>query len=342
MPEALTQSQIDELLNRMRSGDSVEEEAATKTEKEKVKKYDFSSPKKFTKDQIKSLSNLYENFARVLSSYLTSILRTVQEVTISHIEEQQYYEFSNALPDNTFIGMIDYTTGGEEGSDSATMMMEMSSVLCFTIVERLLGGMQQVETFDRPYTEIELALLESVMERVTQYLQDTWQSYFPMSAKLQSIETNGRLLQAYAPQDIVIIISVDVKNDEGTTNANICMPAENLERLINTFNGKYAHVVKKQDPDKEKEKQEQLMELLKQSDLVLEAVLDNSQMSLGDVSQLQVNDVISLGKRIDGDIIINVEGIPWYTAKLGVVGKKKAFKIVDAITTTTKGGERHE
>ncbi len=340
MPEALTQSQIDELLNRMRSGESVEEEEK-KEEKEKLKKYDFSSPKKFTKDQINSLNNLYENFARVLSSYLTSILRSVQEVTISHIEEQQYYEFSNALPDNTFIGMIEYNTD-ENTTESATMMLEMSSVLCFTIVERLLGGMQAIETFDRGYTEIELALLRSVMERVTQYLQDTWQSYFPMVATLDSIETNGRLIQAYSPQDIVIIVSVDIKSEDGTTTANICMPAENLEKIINSFNGKYAHTVKRQDPDKEKEKQEQLMELLKKSDLVLEAVLDQSQMSLGDIAQLQVNDVISLGKRIDGDIIVNVEGIPWYTAKLGVVGKKKAFKIVDALTTTAERGDRNE
>lgn len=46
------------------------------------------SPKKFTKDQLKSLNSLYENFARVASSYITSVLRDVCEIGVAQIEEQ--------------------------------------------------------------------------------------------------------------------------------------------------------------------------------------------------------------------------------------------------------------
>ena len=105
MSEALSQKQIDELLNKMKSGKIQEKE---EEQKGKIKEYDFASPKKFTKDQIRSLSNLYENFSRVISSYFTSVLRTVTEVTISEIEEQRYYEFSNSLPDNILVGMVSF------------------------------------------------------------------------------------------------------------------------------------------------------------------------------------------------------------------------------------------
>ena len=111
MADALSQSQIDELLQRVRSG-SMEEEGAEHTPKEK--KYDFASPKKFTKDQLNSLSNLYDNFTRVLSSYFTSILRSVCDITVSQIEEQRYHEFGNALPDNTLVGMIAFSPRSEE------------------------------------------------------------------------------------------------------------------------------------------------------------------------------------------------------------------------------------
>ena len=43
MAEALSQSQIDELLNRMRSGEPAQ---AVAEPEEKIKEYDFSSPKK--------------------------------------------------------------------------------------------------------------------------------------------------------------------------------------------------------------------------------------------------------------------------------------------------------
>ncbi len=335
MPETLSQSQIDELLARLRAGASIEEEPQ---KKDKAKKYDFSSPKRITKDQIKSLENLYENYARVLSSYFTSILRSVQEVTISNIEEKQYYEFSNSLPDNIFVGLVDY--GIEDSKiDVATMMIELSQRMCFTIVERLLGNLEGVEVFDRPYTEIEIALLRNVAEHVTHYLQDAWQRYFKLKTDLKSVETNGRLLQVYGPQDIIIIISVEVKSDSGSSDMNICMPAENLEKIIDTFNGKYAHSTKRQDPEKEREKRDKVMQEIERSSLVMKAELDHCQMTLGEIAQLQVNDVISLEKRIDGDIIVSVEDMPWYTAKLGEVGKKKAFKIVDIIAKPNGGNE---
>ena len=135
MAEALTQSQIDELLSRMRSGDS----QAQVEQEDKVKEYDFSSPKKFTKDQLKSLTSLYENYARFLSSYFTSVLRSACEVTISQIEEQRYYEFNNALPDNALIGMIGFAPQSSP-ADENTMMLELPTSFGFLLIDRLMGG----------------------------------------------------------------------------------------------------------------------------------------------------------------------------------------------------------
>ena len=54
MPEQLSQSQIDALLKKMASGgEDVQEE------KQKIKEYDFKSPKKFTKEQLKAMDGLY-------------------------------------------------------------------------------------------------------------------------------------------------------------------------------------------------------------------------------------------------------------------------------------------
>ena len=72
MSEVLSQSQIDALINSMRSGDVTSE--PEKKEK-KYKKYDFYSPKKFTKDKLKLLSGIYENYARLCSSRINNLVR---------------------------------------------------------------------------------------------------------------------------------------------------------------------------------------------------------------------------------------------------------------------------
>lgn len=327
MAEALSQSQIDELLNRMRSG-TIEE--APTNPKEKVKEYDFTSPKKFTKDQLKSLNNLYENYSRIISSYFTSILRSVCEVEIVQIEEQRYYEFNNALPDNTLVGMISFQPG-EEQYDESTLMLELSTGFGYLIVDRLMGGSGTVYAPERDYTEIEVSLLTMVLENVTRYMQEAWNNYFSLKTSLRSLETNGRLLQAYSQQDIVVIVTLEIKEENFVGTANICMPAENLEEVINSFSVKYSHSSKQQDPDKEKAKKDLMLESLKQSELQLEAVLDRCHMGLGDIALLQVGDVIALNKKIDSDVSVNIEGIPWYTARLGEVDTKKALKLVDSI-----------
>ncbi len=328
MAEALSQNQIDELLKRMKSGDMDDKEAGQVKSKEK--EYDFSSPKKFTKDQLNSLSNLYENFSRVISSYFTSILRSVCEINVVQIEEQRYYEFNNALPDKALVGMLSFKPESAQ-YDETTLMLDLSTSFGYLVVDRLMGGTGEVYAPDRDYTEIELAVLRSVFENIAKYLREAWANYFPVGTALRSIETNGRLLQAFSPQDIVVIVTLEIKEESFVGTANLCMPAENLEEVINSFSLKYSRSVKQQDPEKEKVKRDVVMDYLKHSDLELEAVLDDCQMSLGDIVQLQVDDVIALNKRIEENILVNVEGLPWYTARLGELDKKKALKIVGSI-----------
>jgi flagellar motor switch protein FliM len=106
MPEVLSQSQIDELLNGLSSGD-IDYEQSQKEDSKKLKEYDFRSPKKLTKEHQKVLKSIYEHFARHLASYFSGILRTYCEISVASIEEQPYFEYNNALPDAVLIAVID-------------------------------------------------------------------------------------------------------------------------------------------------------------------------------------------------------------------------------------------
>ncbi|MCL1804934.1 MAG: FliM/FliN family flagellar motor switch protein [Clostridiales bacterium] len=329
MAENLSQSQIDDLLKKMQSGGK-QETVEVEEPASKVKEYDFTSPKKFTKDQLNSLSNLYDGFSRVVASYYTSILRDLCEVSVVQIEEQRYYEFSNALPDNTLVAMMDFKPQ-EPNYDETVIMMELASSFGYLLIERLMGASGDVYLPDRDYTDIELTILRTVLDRVSEYLQEAWRNYFAVSTEMRGIETNGRMIQAFAPQDVVVIITMEINSGNFSCTSNICMTAENLDVIIASFSTKFARASKQQAPEREKAKKDLVMDYLKQSDLVVEAVLDQCQMSFNDVLQLQVNDVIALNKRIDSDICVTVDGVPWYNARLGESKMKKAVKLIDTI-----------
>ena len=60
MADVLSQKQIDELLNSFNTqGSNAFEEIEEKDDKN-VKSYDFKTPKKFTKEQLKVIDNIFE------------------------------------------------------------------------------------------------------------------------------------------------------------------------------------------------------------------------------------------------------------------------------------------
>lgn len=328
MAEALSQSQIDELLNKMRTG-TIEEESS-QDKKEEVKMYDFSSPRKFTKDQLKSLNTLYENYARLLAIYLTGILGDVCSVEVSNIEEQRYYEFNNGIPDSTLVAMINFAPEIDD-SLPTTLILQLETSYGYFIIDRLLGGSGIAFSPDREYTEIEISLLTIVLTNIVGYIEESWTNFFPLKVKIESVETNGRLLQAYSPQDIVVISSLEVKDTHDSVPINICMPATNLESIIDSFGSKYSNASRQVGTKKEEIRQDLIMEHICKSELTVEAILDECAMNLNDLVHLQPGDIIALNAKILNDINVKIEGIDWCTARIGELEENKAIKIVDVL-----------
>ena len=152
MADVLTQAQIDEMLKSVAMG---AEPVVTKSEEAAVKEYDFRAPKKFTKEQIKILEGIFENYARLLSSYLTGKLRLYSRVGLLNIEEQRYNEFNNALPDYVIMGMVDLGIKNDEISET-DVIIQVSNTVTYTMIDRLLGGKGEYSDISRDFTEIEI------------------------------------------------------------------------------------------------------------------------------------------------------------------------------------------
>ena len=66
--DVLSQSEIDKLLSALSEGTVSAEEVKADEAQKKVKPYDFKRPDKFSKDQIRTLYMMHENFARILNT----------------------------------------------------------------------------------------------------------------------------------------------------------------------------------------------------------------------------------------------------------------------------------
>lgn len=323
MADVLTQAQIDEMLKNVAMG-SVP--IATPSEEAKVKEYDFRAPKKFTKEQIKVLDSIFENYARLMSSYLTGLLRLYSRVTLLNIEEQRYSEFNNALPDYVMMGMVDMGIKNEEVSET-NVIVQVSNAITYTMIDRLLGGKGEYRDVNRDFTEIEITIMTDVMKSFAKLLYEPWSTHIDLEPKLIGIETNSRVVQTIGHEDTVIIVALEVEINGVKSIVSVCIPAINLDEIMGKFIPRYTGSKRKTDANRELERRDSIMRGISTTELEIKAVLGEINLDLYEVLTLQVNDVIPLGKSISSNITVRIGERDWCDGKLGTYNKKKAIMI---------------
>lgn len=327
MSNVLSQSQIDELLNSVREGDAaekLEEDPAAK----KVRKYDFYTPKKYTRDRLKLIYSIFENYSRVVASYLTSLLRMSVSIELLDMEEQKYYEFNNALGEHDLIGMVDFQLADSEDDDY--IMMQISNQIMYSMIDRMLGGegdsTDYGDSANNGFTDVELSLYEVILRHMLPIMQDAWQTYMELNLSFSRVESNPRLVQTIGSDEIVVIVIMSIEALGTTGQLNVCLPGRILDNVFKAFEKSMEAMNKRKDYQDE-ESPEKLLHSIRESTMEITAKLAEAQISMGDVYGMHVGDVINLRKPQDSEVYLYIEDKPWFRGKMGVQKGSMAVKI---------------
>lgn len=327
MADVLSQSQIDALLSSFSAeGAKALDEIEEQVSERKIKNYDFKMPKKFTKEQLKVIDGIFENYSRVLSSYLTGLMRVYCKVEVLQIEEQLYYEFNNALPDYVMMAMINMGITDDDVLET-NCIMQLSNPVSGAMMDRLMGGEGNYIEMNRDFTEIEVGLMSNVLSKMAGLLKEPWGSYIEINPVLTTIETNSRVMQSISPDDVVILVMLEMEIKDVKNTVSFCIPALNLESMMSKFGDRWSRSTKKLDPKREKERRMSLMDAIKDSELRIDTVLCETELDLYDVLTLQPGDVIPLNMSIDSNVTVKIGENIWFDGKLGISNNKKAVKI---------------
>lgn len=324
MADVLSQSQIDELLNSFSSEGSKALEVIEES-KEEAKVYDFKTPKKFTKEKLKVIEGIFENYSRLLSSYLTGLMRLYCNVELLQIEEQKYYEYNNALPDYVMMSIVNIGVPIDEMLDTS-IIYQLSNPITYTMMDRILGGHGSYVDMDRDFTEIEISLMRGIMEKMVAPLKEAFAVYIDIEPATTSVETNSRVVQNIGIDDVVILVMLQIEIKDVKNTVSICIPAINLEEIMEKFSDKYRNT-RRYDAAKEAERREEILDKIKSTPLKVDAILAETQVDLYDILTLQINDVIPLNKKIEDNVIVKIGDNVWFDGKLGIKNNKKAVLI---------------
>ncbi len=325
MSEVLSQSQIDALLNAVRTGEKDVNEQSDDNSEKKYRKYDFHSPKKFTKDRIKMLNSVFDTYTRIINTRLNALLHTTCEVEVESIEEQRYYEFSNALTDGDVLALSNAVLEGEE--DESPVLYYLAPTLGMCMMDLMLGGegtMEQDNYMDYTYTDLELRLYETIMQDMISVMGSSWANYLQMDFNYTRTEVNPTLVQLLGIDEVVVIIDLRLKFPNYSGRMSICLPAMMLTNLFAIINHKNAD--RKGNAE---EKSAEIFDRLRDSSLEIVAHMPEARLQLSDIYHLNVGDVIDLGQKQGSPIFLDIGGYNWFSGQMGTHNKKMAVKIDD-------------
>lgn len=322
MAKILSQDEIDALLTTVSSGEAEAESSGFDDEKMRsVVAYDFKHPNRVSKDQIRTLENMHDNFAGHFGSALSTVLRTIADVDLVSVDQITYSEFIMSLvsPSCTYT----FAAPPLEG----VCLVDFNPTLTFSIIDRMFGGHGKIMETERELTGIEKSVISTLAQRLYRELAKSWEHLVNIEIEQKSFETNPQFIQIVPPGETVVVISFQVKLFQSTGLLTICYPYVSLEPVVTKLSAQnWIDATKKKNVAEDRVTN---AHNVKQVEARLAAVLLDTRIKMRDFLSLNVGDVIPSEKKIDQLIDVTVNQRRKFVARPGLSGKKRAVQVVD-------------
>ena len=325
MNEVLSQDEIDQLLQAISTGESEADEFKPVTDTRRIKIYDFRRPDKFSKEQIRTVSNMHETFARLTTTSLSAQLRTLVHVHVASVDQLTYEEFIRSIPTPTTLAVINMDPL------KGNAVLEIAPEITFIIIDRLFGGSGDTGgKVNRDLTDIEQSVMEGIIVRILANMREAWTQVIDLRPRLQQIETNPQFAQIVPPSEMVILVTLEIKIGEEAGMMNICIPYITIEPIVTKLSSSFWFSSVRRSSTT------QYLGTLKEklADVEMELVADIGSINvpIRDVLSLRTGDVIRLNTiKVGEPLTLSVGSKKKFYCQPGVVGKKVAVQIIEKI-----------
>lgn len=325
MNEVLSQDEIDQLLQAISSGDNDSDDFKPVSDTRRIKIYDFRRPDKFSKEQIRTVSNMHETFARLTTTSLSAQLRTLVHVHVASVDQLTYEEFIRSIPTPTTLAVINMDPL------KGNAVLEIAPEITFIMIDRLFGGSGDTGgKVNRDLTDIEQSVMEGIIVRILANMREAWTQVIDLRPRLQQIETNPQFAQIVPPSEMVILVTLEIKIGEEAGMMNICIPYITIEPIVSKLSSQFWFSSVRRSSTTQY--LGTLKEKLSDVDMELIAEVGSMNVPIKDVLNLHIGDVIRFNTtKITDPLVLSVGSQKKFYCQPGVIGKKRAVQIIEKI-----------
>jgi len=324
--DILSQSEIDALLNALSNGTSEDIVTSEEVPRKDVKVYDFANPSKFSKEQLRTLEIIFDNYSRFLTSYLTGYLRTSVQAEVVNSEQITYNNFTNSLSNPAILGIVDFEPF------KGSIILELSTNIGYAIIDRVLGGPGYPMSEIRDLSDIEKVLLERVFIKILELMPETWENVAQIKPKLDMLETNVQFAQIMPPNELTALITLDMNVGGVQGFFNFCIPYITIEPIAQQINAANWYGSKKNKKDEDNEVHtKQIEEKLEVTDVDVSAIIGQTRISVSEFVNLAEGDIIMLDSFVSSDLSVKIGELLKFKAKPGISHGRNAIQITSLV-----------
>jgi flagellar motor switch protein FliM len=285
-----------------------------------VRPYNFWSPDRFSKDQMRAVELVHEELAERLTNSLPSFLHTNLRPRVVHTEQGRFHDFINDLSPNSLYHMI--TLSPLPGQIVLTISPEVSNL----ILEQRLGGQSDKKTISHVLTEIDQSLLHDLVENMLNDIKASWSKVVAVEPKLVDSTVNQHWVQMMVGNERVMTVAFEIMMQQVTGTMSFYIPFSMLKPVIAHLNP-HTIITGRKEQFSDPKARIINMENLKRISLPLKIILGNADIRFGEVLNLKVGDVIVLDTYANQEINIKIAGQNRFKGKVGKVRKRMGIKI---------------
>lgn len=321
LDNVVTNEEIDALMEAVQSG-QVSPPARSGSGRQ-IKEYDFTRPDKFSKEQMRALEMIHSNLARNLSTHLSAMLRSQAEVEMESIVETSYMEFFDSIDHPATIALLSLEPL------VGRALLEIGSGISFALLDRMLGGPGAVIGEPRELTEIEKGLMGRVVERVAKCVDDSWSTLAPIHAEMEMIIGSMLFGQIALPDDRLVLARYVVHLGKVSGYAHIGIPVTALDPVLSRLTAQQWFSGARHS------KSDALTDSIRQSldaaALQLAAELGHANITVQELLDLQVGDLVCLNRKAGADLDVRIGEQVRFRGQPGQVGRRLGLRITQRL-----------
>lgn len=326
MADILSQDEIDALLDVVDDeGDDVLDQNDDIYDQKQVTLYDFKRPNRVSKEQLRAFRGIHDKMARSLSSQISSIMRSIVEITLHSVDQMTYGEFLMSLPNPTSFNV--FSIKPLEGSG----ILEVNPSIAYPMIDRLLGGKGDPFEGSREFSDIELSLFETILRVMMGTLKESWGPVTEMYPTVESKESSPNVIQIVAQNEIVVMVVMEIIIGGSSGMMNICYPVIALEPVLPKLASRDLML---NETSSKKSRNQELKALVGGAEVHVQAILGRTEITLMELLDLSVGNILRLDTAGGDDLVwLNVDGKDRFIGTIGLRRFKKSVRVDEVIYT---------